>query len=387
MRIGFDATVLEPGTRYTGAGQYAEALLAQMARGAPDDTFIAYGTRPADDTRLVLPSLRWRELRRLPLGKLSALATHLFRLPRMARQDNIDVLHVPTIHTRPSLPPVPRSLDCPLVVTLHDAIPLTFYGREAPPMPWRMRRFYEWNLGAVRKAARVITVSEASRQEILNTLHLTASHVVTVYNGIDFGQSYAPLPEGIPRDYPYVLFAGSFEPRKNLPRMLQAFDLAVHYGLQHHLVAIVDARSGHAQRALASMRDLAARDRVHFVSGLKDAELRAVYQAADVFAFPSLAEGFGFPPLQAMACGLPTLASDIPALREVLGFAAYYVDPRDVASISTGLTALATDTGLRDRLAAHGPSQAARFRWEDTARRTLDVYRAAVGRDLVMTAE
>ncbi len=383
MRIGFDATVLDPATRYTGAGQYAEKLLQLLPGLAPDDEFVLYGSPPTDGFAELPANATWHPTPHVPLGRLSALASHLLVLPRLIRDDRLDLLHVPTVHTRPSLSPVPRRQRCPLIVTLHDLIPMTYYGRVDKPLPWRMRMYYRWNLSAAKKAQRIITVSESARTEILANLRLRPDRIVAIHNGVDFSSSNDPpelqdaeLPSG---DAPYILFGGSFEPRKNLMRLIEAFDLATHQGLSHNLVMIVDSGSGHAEQVVKRARRLSCADRLRFMSGLDGPTLRAVYREATTFAFPTLSEGFGLPPLQAMASGVPVIASDIPVMREVLGEAAYYVDPYSPLDIANALTALGSDDSLRDELADAGRKRAAGFSWEETARRTLDVYRSVVG--------
>jgi len=379
MRVGFDATVLAPATRYTGTGQYAEKLIGLLLRQAPEVDFVLYGTRPASDPELPTNGT-WHPIGDFPFGRLSALAGHLITLPRLAREHGLDLLHVPTVHTRASLPPVPRKLPCPLVVTVHDLIPITYYGRSGEPLPWRMRAYYRWNLNAAQKAQRIITVSESSRVEILNALHVPSDRVVAIHNGVDFGCTNSAMPPWKLADgkAPYILFGGSFEPRKNLTRLIEAFDSAVEAGLEHHLVMIVDSASGHAERVRANANRLSCPERLHFLSGLDEPTIRTVYQGASVFIFPTLAEGFGLPPLQAMASGVPVIASDLPIMREVLGEAAYYVDPYSVSDMADSLMALSSDSSLRAELAAAGPQRAAGFTWEETARRTLDIYRSVV---------
>lgn len=380
MRIGFDATVLAPATRYTGTGQYAENLLRHLPPLAPNDEFIVYGEAPTPPIADPQPNLTWQRIPPLRLGKLTKIATHLFVLPRLAKKHQLDVLHVPTVHTRASLPPVPRSLKPPLVVTLHDLIPITHYGGTGQPLPWRMRAYYRWNLGAAKNANRIITVSESSRREILDTLDLPEDRVIAIHNAVDWDvpseqtRTAAPEPPGV--GAPYILFGGSFEPRKNLTRTLQAFDRAVQRGLMHHLVMIVDSGSGHAAAIRQWARSLSCSDRLHYLSQLEEPALRAVYAAADLFVFPSLAEGFGLPPLQAMACGIPVIASDIPVMHEILGDAAHYVDPYSVDSIASALILLTSDAEKAGRLALSGPVQAKRFSWENAAMKTLDVYRS-----------
>jgi alpha-1,3-rhamnosyl/mannosyltransferase len=268
------------------------------------------------------------------------------------------------------------------VVTLHDLIPLNYYGRLDKPLPWRLRAFYRWNLNSALKAQRIITVSESSRAEILSTLGLTPDRVVAIHNGVDFAPAAGRAttvdwkpPHG---DAPYVLFGGSFEPRKNLPRLLEAFDAAVQAGLKHHLLMIVDSASGHAQPVIDRAQSLACAERLHFLSGLDEPTIQAVYRGADVFIFPTLSEGFGLPPLQAMACGVPVIASDLPVMREVLGDAAHYVDPHSIGDITRSLMAVTSDDSIRQGLSGAGPRRAANFTWEATARQTLEVYRSVV---------
>ena len=382
MRIGFDATVLAPATRYTGTGQYAEKLITVLPLLAPEDDFVLYGSPPDTDFHELPDNVTWHAIGRLPFRRLSALAGHLVTLPRLARKDRLDMLHVPTVHTRASLPPVPRGLPCPLVVTLHDLIPMTYYGRSDKPLPWRLRTFYRWNLNSALKAQRIITVSESSRADILNTLGLAPERVVSVYNGVDFASSVVPPvpaawkpPHG---EAPYILFGGSFEPRKNLLRLIEAFDRAVQEGLEHHLLMIVDSASGRAGTVIERAQSLACAERLHFLSGLDEQTIHAVYRGADVFIFPTLSEGFGLPPLQAMSCGVPVIASDIPVMREVLGDAAHYIDPYSIDDITRSLMTVSSDASIRNELSAAGPRRAASFTWEATAKQTLEVYRSVV---------
>jgi glycosyltransferase involved in cell wall biosynthesis len=380
VRIGFDASVISPRTRYTGSGQYAEKLLRHLPGLASESEIIAYAQESVIRMIGPIPNLEWRLMPQLPLGRLSPVVSHLALFPGLVRRDRLDVMHVPAVHTRPSLPPVPRKLACPLVVTLHDVIPITFYEESEYPLPLRMRTYYRWNLRGLHNAACVITVSEAARQEILDTLKLDATRVLAIHNGIEF----EPAPSAdvttelhLQPDTPYILYAGAYEPRKNLARWLDAFEQAVTEGIPHHLVAIVDKGSGHESAIQQQMSRLLCRDRLHFISGLDDATLRAVYSRAQIFGFPSLAEGFGFPPLQALSCGVPVIASDIPACREVLGSAVVYVNPYDVKAMASGIVRLARDESERLKLARAGPPQAAQFSWKETANRTMAVYESA----------
>lgn len=380
MRIGFDATVLGEGTRYTGTGQYTARLLEHVSLVAPDDQFIVYVAAGAEGAIPAAPNVELRVLKPLPGGKISALVTHLVKFPRLMNRDRLDVLHVPAVHTRPSLPPVPRFVPCPTVVTLHDLIPITFYGRSGYEMPWRLERYYRWNLGAVARAQQIITVSESSRHEIISNLDVPPERVTAVYNGIDVdawssaGSNGANPHHG---DRPYILFGGSYEPRKNLRRLLDAFERSTGSGLFHDLVMVVDVASGYAAETRRYASTLNCRDRLHFLSGLDEPALMALYRGADLFVFPSLSEGFGFPPLQAMASGVPVAASDLPVLREVLGDAALFFDPYDPDAIAAAISTGVSDAELARRLIDAGRVQAAGYSWSEAARRTVEIIRSA----------
>ncbi|MDO8614722.1 MAG: glycosyltransferase family 1 protein [Dehalococcoidia bacterium] len=383
MRIGFDATVLAPGTRLTGGGEYAAHLLRALAATDRDDSYVLYGppgmTRPGD----IPGSMEWRQLSRGRFGKLSALYNHLFNLPRQVRGDRIDVFHAPTVHTRPSMPPAPRGLGCPIVVTVHDLIPITFYEANGQALPLRMRTFYKWNLRRALRADHIITVSETSKAEIVRFAGIPGERVSAIYNGAgrpcttgDEEKSLNRL--GVRR--PFILFVGSWEPRKNLRRLLEGFDSAGRDGLDADLVLIVERESGHAAEILRYARTLGCHDRLTFLHSISDSDVWALYRQAEMLAYPSLYEGFGLPPVQAMTCGTPVVSSPNGALREVLGEAALYIDPLEPGSIATGLLEVSRDAGLRRRLSQAGIEQARRYSWEETARQTAAVYHALAGK-------
>ena len=371
MRIGFDATVLSRTTRYTGVGEYTHRLLPALAKAFPDDEFILYAAPGASPTFALQPNQRWVHLPSTPLWKASAMAAQLVALPMLARGQKIDLMHTPTVHTRASMPPVPSLLGCPLVVTLHDLIPLAYYARNGEPLPWRLRTFYEWNLRRALRARRILTVSEASKRDIVTEGGVDADRISVVYNGIPHDDGVSGMTS---LAQPYILYVGSYEPRKNLRRLLEGFDEAVASSLRHHLVLVVEAESGHKAALHEYASSLACAGRLRFLDSLDDTTMSAVYAGAEMFVFPSLYEGFGLPPLQAMAAGVPVISSPAGSLREVLGEAAIYIDPHDSATIADAIRALASDRDLRGRLAIDGRRQAALYSWEKAARETMDVY-------------
>ncbi len=307
------------------------------------------------------------------------LAEHL-ELPRIARRAGASLYHAPHYV-------LPLFLRGPAVVTIHDLIHLRrdyLPGRAARAYARCMiRRSYE-------RATRVITVSEAVRAELLHTFGGEAERVVVVPNGID-ERFFAPVGEPslaqlrAQRALPahFVVYAGNVKPHKNLERLIDAMAVLASRGESVDLVL-----AGAPREKCAPLLERAAQKgigaRVHALGWLAHHELRALFHTARAFVFPSLVEGFGLPPLEAMASGLPVVASNVPALLEVCGGAARHVDPLDVDSIAAGVSAVLTDERLRGDLSTRGIERARSFSRLDQARKTLAVWRdvlESAGRD------
>jgi len=374
MRVGIDAWGLSGSLAFTGMGQYTSNVIRELARSATDVEVVAYGA-PREGRPSWLPGgVAWRAPASVG-GRWQAMLSRAFLLRRQAAADGIDVFHAPAVHTRPALPPV-ASVGCPLVVTLHDLIPLNLEGND---MPLRGRLYYRWNLARARRAAALLTVSNAARDELLAHDPSLAPRLAVAPNGVDFPPNEDPaVLARLGVRAPYVLYAGSYEPRKNLATALSAYARLASRGVEHGFVGIVDARSGHAPKRERQLASLRLGDRVRLVHSLADEEVRALYTQAAVLCFPSSAEGFGLPPLQAAACGLPVVASDLPSVREVLADAALYVAPRDAESLAGALRLVLGDETLRARLIEDGRRRAAGFTWARSAAEHLRAYRALV---------
>jgi glycosyltransferase involved in cell wall biosynthesis len=371
LRLGFDAWGMSADLRQTGMGRYTATLLETLPRVAPGIEVFAYGG-PAEPRPDWLPgAVRWRSMTGSIHPKLAALDSRLRQLPRLAAADRLDVFHAPAVHVRPSLPPVPK-LGCPVVTTVHDVLPLTYYGRS---LPLRLRAFYRWNLHRAISSERVLTVSEHSRGEIARSTGIAVGRVAVIPNGVDFPPN--PDPAVLQRlgvRPPYLLFAGSYEPRKNLAGALECYREVLRGGPPHQLVAIVERQSGHARDLHSLLHRLGLEDRVQLLSNVSDTDLRALYTQAEVVLFPSLAEGFGFPPVQAAACGVPVIASDLPVLREVMGDAAEFVDPYDPRAMARAVLDLVGNAHRRGQLVAKGALRARLFGVDACVRRHVEVY-------------
>jgi len=216
----------------------------------------------------------------------------------------------------------------------------------------------------------VIAVSESTRRDLLAFYQIDPSRVFTVHSGVSVPETSEPV-EGLPRRY--ILFVSTIEPRKNLDVLLDAFDALRRSGYDGSLV--VAGKIGWKAEALAER--LRAPGVVH-LDYVNPSQLTTLYRNADVFVFPSIYEGFGFPLLEAMAHGIPTIAAQSSSLPEIGGDASIYFDPRNAPELATQLRRVLDDGGLRRDLVAKGHERARQFRWDRAADETLEVFRRVV---------
>jgi len=373
MRIGISAHFWPRLT--SGSGQYLRHLARELARLGSEHDLILIGEAGAfADGKPPLPAV---ELPRgpFPAGRPAKLYFEQVALPRAARSLGLDLLHVPYL-APPLFSPVPT------VVTVHDLIPWLLPAYRGP---WRKRAYTWLDLLAARRARLLIAVSEHTRQDIIRHLRFPAERVWVTYEAAAPGLRPASEEEkaalrrryGLPERL--VLYLGDTDVRKGVHRLLRAFarwkeahpedpaGLAVAGPLHPP-----DGRLFLDLPGLA--RSLGLAGVVRFLGPVAEAEKAALYSAATVFAFLSEYEGFGLPPLEAMACGTPVLAGRTSSLPEVVGEAGLLVDPLDEAEAVAALGRLLADPSLRAELGRRGRERAATFSWERTARQTLEAY-------------
>jgi glycosyltransferase involved in cell wall biosynthesis len=295
------------------------------------------------------------------------------RRPRLPRRfGDLDVVHA-TNHS--AIPPT--RADQALVTTVHDLA----FERFPALFPDRWRRLYERGVKiAIDEAAAILVPSAFIRDELRDRgadgerVHVTPLGPSQMFEAEPGSIEDDELQGVLPRA-PFVLAVGTVEPRKNLPRLVRAFRRAApEASLPHHLL-IAGPAGWHQEELLAELREDDDDGRVHVVGWLDGHDLDRVYREAAAAAYISLYEGFGIPVLDALAHGVPTLASNIGAITEVAGDAALLVDPLDEDAIAQGLVRILTDEAVRSELSAKGPARAARYSWDATAHATLAVYR------------
>jgi len=298
----------------------------------------------------------------------------------IVRRLNCDVVHVPHLFW------LPRGLSCPYVLTVHDLLEHMYGSRNASSFR-RSLHFY-LTRRVLRRAARVIAVSQFTRNEIEKLLAIPDARIEVVYNAIDerflHGHATEADRELIAQRYlvnhPFILYAGAIRPHKNVVRIIEAFS-ALKSELQKQeqypdlkLIIIGDDLSSHPRLRRTVVRSGVQND-VRFLGFVPIEVLRIFYDVAKVFVFPSLYEGFGLPPLEAMAHGTPVVTSNTSSLPEVAGTAALLVNPENVFEIRRGLQRALLDSALRDRMKERGYEQAKKFSWTTSVARILEIYR------------
>jgi glycosyltransferase involved in cell wall biosynthesis len=295
------------------------------------------------------------------------------------KRQHCDLVHIPNLFS------VPRLLPCPYVMTVHDMLEHMSRAREQNSF-WRSL-YFQMTKRVLAGAARIFAVSNFTRNEIEKLFEIPSDRVEVVYNAIDErflrGHATAADRDLIARryqvTYPFLLYAGRISPHKNVVRMIEAFS-ALKTELERDqaypdlkLIIIGDDLSGNPDLRRTVVRSGVQND-VRFLGFIPIEVLRIFYDEAKIFVFPSLYEGFGLPPLEAMVHGTPVVTSNVSSLPEVVGNAAVLVNPENVFEIMRALHRVLMDQSLRDRMKERGYAQAGKFSWETSVRRILEAY-------------
>jgi glycosyltransferase involved in cell wall biosynthesis len=365
--IGIDIRKLDD----YGIGTYIRNLILQLDMLDSGQEFLLF-RKPETNTG-ILPQGMKSAVERAGLYSL----LEPFRLARSAKRSGIDLFHSPHYVT-------PFSPRCPITVTIHDLIHLLFPEYLPNRSALRYARFFLKR--AAKKAAVIFAVSERTRQDILHHLPAREDQVVVTYNAVDPLMTRVPetaeLEETRSRyilNHPFVLYVGNLKPHKNLARAVEAFSrFRNRVGKEWRFVVVGSQSAGGEVHRTIGTTDL--KGAVRFLGFIPDKHLLPIYALADIFLFPSLYEGFGLPPLEAMAAGTPVVSSNSSSLPEVLGDAALLVDPHDPEQMASAMLRIISEDELRRTLIERGRRQVEKFSWSETARKTLDGYLRALGR-------
>lgn len=372
MRIGFD---LSPAVhRHAGLGRYAHELLSALVASDHANEYLTLFNSPHGDLKPA-PPLDRLPAHRIPLDakpwRMSVWLAHVFNLGMDRWLPRCDLFHA-TDHL------LPRFKHAKTVFTLHDLI-FRFYPEYHLPLN-------RWFLTVAMphflcRADAIIAVSECTKRDAVRLYTIAPEKIAVIYEGVNpalhqivDSTRLGEIRARYAKNQPYLLFVSTIEPRKNIVALVDALQLVRVRGFAQRLL-IVGRKGWLYQPIFDHVKQTGMGDVVDFLDFVPDDDLAALLSACDAFVFPSLYEGFGLPPLEAMACGAPVICSNTSSLPEVVGDAALLVNPRNPGEIANAIERVLTDHPLRDELRGKGILQAAKFSWERAARETLAVYR------------
>jgi glycosyltransferase involved in cell wall biosynthesis len=375
MRVAIDARKLHD----FGIGTYIRNLLRHLARIDHDTEYVLL----CGEADLGVAAQLGPNFRAVLEPSPNYSIREQLHVPWVLRRERPHLYHAPHYV-------LPAAIRCSSVVTIHDCIHLMFPQYLPNRMAYAYARAQMWT--AAHRSDCILTVSDASKRDILHLFNIPPEKIVVVYNAIDAHFSVTPPLDAVARvreryqlDHRFVLYVGNIKPHKNLVRLIEAFsELRVGELEDIKLLIIGDEIS-----KLPALRHAVHRHKLHkhvrFLGYVPDDQLAVLYRLAAVFVFPSLYEGFGLPPLEAMASGTPVVASNVSSLPEVVGDAAVLVNPHDIDSIVDGLRSVLTNPARAEDMRRRGFERAREFSWERSVARTLDVYRR-VGAPLAVAA-
>lgn len=375
MRIGVDLAAAV--NQRAGIGRYARGVLGALAERQSGDWFMGVTPRPnANAYEGALPRFARGQQVYLPISERRLwIAWQRLRLPLPPDllAPRLDVFYNPDFL-------LPRLAYAPGVCTVHDLGFMTVPECSFPTLRDHLLRAVPWSL---QRARRVIAVSAHTKRDLVTLLgvperciHVAGNAADALFRPMRDPAWLAAERERLALPERFVLAVGTLEPRKNLPRLLEALALPRDRG--QRLPLVVAGREGWLYEPIYQrVAALRLRDQVRFLKGPSDYDLLALYNLCTVMVFPSLYEGFGVPPLEALACGAVVVCSRTSSLSDVVGDAALLVDPYDCDAIALGIEQALEDQSLREDMMRRGPLQAARFSWDEAARGVAAALREA----------
>ena len=372
MRIGLDAIPLAAAK--TGIGHYTDALSTWLARTHPDHQYelmspFEFNIERRNGHHVDYPYP-------INLNKRFTPVRSIFRkwwligLPSLLQLSPVDVFHGTNYC-------VPLWAPCPTVVTVHD---LSLFTRSETHEDANVVRGRRRIPIMARRASAVIAPSEWTKKEIIEYLGVREDRIRVISEAARESMRPVSIEDAVSVlerhsiDFPYILFVGTIEPRKNLLTLIEAYDELLRTTTERPHLVICGGRGWLDSEVFKRVEELHIRDMIHFTGYVDDDDLPALYSGAQVFVYPSLYEGFGLPPLEAMACGTPVITSSSSSLPEVVGKAGLTFEPRDTKALARHLATVLTDVSLRGHMRISGIERSKGFSWERAANETQVVY-------------
>ncbi len=364
MKICIDARKITD----LGIGRYVQNILDQFCKLSSTHQFLLlFAPEKIEEFRQRYASPQFQlEIEEAPKYSIK----ELFTISNKIRRFNADIYHSPHYT-------VPLFKIKPTIAMIHDLIHIKF----PEYLPSKFARFYaRWMIKhAVTTSDHLITISEWSKKDILNEFNLSPDKITVVNSAVI--DSFQKMDDALVHEFlsgqlkinkPYLFYCGAFKPHKNLTTLLQAFH-RVNRELCPYLVLAGDELASYPSLKEQVMR-LDLKDRIIAPGRISTDHLVYLYNGAAGFIFPSEYEGFGLPPLEAMQCGVPVIASNASCMPEVLGDAALYFEPKSVEQLTSQINRLLSDTDLRQNLIQNGVNQVKKYSWPKTAQKILDIY-------------
>ena len=355
--VAFDAQSLT-GAGQTGLGVYARGIARAVQRHSDEVCIKLIWPKNRKPFRRTLERLIWGEA----------------HLPSGARKEGASVIHVPCFSA-------PRFTKIPVVVTAHDLIVLKHPHLMPPGSRWY---FASWIPGSYKSADRIIAVSECTKNDLVDFLDIPEEKITVIHHGVDSiyssgrdRQDVSVVREKYQVDGEFFLMVGSFEPRKNVDRAIDAF-AAIKDMPDTLKLVLVGKDSPHKGKMIEKASGLGLSERISFPGYIPDSDISALLSICTSFVFPSSAEGFGLPLLEAMNSGAPVIASDLKVFREIAGDAAWYVPVGDTEALSASMRKMLDDAEFRSALIRSGLERAKSFDCETAAMKTIEVYKSVV---------
>lgn len=375
MRIAIDARMLD--APYTGVGRYTKNLTTWLRNIDAQNQYIFIVSNNSDSK--ISPNknvkiVRWGYP---PFSLKSILLLH-----KLLAKERIDVFHSPFCV-------IPLLAKCPQVMTVHDLMaikyPGFFAGRRFLARIFGRTYFKIFMTLSLKKAKAILAVSKQIKEDLIDFMPNTQHKITVTHEGVE--ESFRKIPEErkialFRRVHNLkgktVLYLGSIRPHKNIDRLIKAFSILLSQSDVECQLVIAGEKDKNLLALKSLTNTLGLSNKIVFLDHLSQREVILLMNAADIFVFPSLYEGFGLPPLEAMACGTPVVASNIASIPEVVGEAAILVNPKDEQEIAYAMLRLFTDSNLRQELIEKGYQRIRFFTWNNTAKQTLRIYQTAI---------
>lgn len=373
MKIGFNFHTKDE--YISGVEYYALGLLDALSKFEPNNSYVVFTNRPALISKYIgkKENITIRDYSKLNT-RIKRICWEHIKLPVLVAKDELDLLHCPSY-----ICPI-WSLNTPYIITMHDTIAI-----DQPKFCTNANALY-YNLfmkRAVKKATKIISVSEYTKQSILGNFKINSSDIAVIPPGIDdfFTNKSEPQKNLLVKNRynlpdKYILYVGNIEPKKNLINTLKAFKLLSQKNIKHKFV-LVGKRSWKSEGIWRYIKENFTENQIIITGYVEREELASIYRQADIFVFASKVEGFGFPPLEAIKCGTAVVSSKTGILKQFDNESFAQINPENPESIANAVTKIISDNKYKNNLITLASKQVEKFSWEKTAKRTFEIYKQA----------